>query len=101
MFNYSKSAINVCARASVISPLLSARKRMTERRLQAHNTSRLIAVEAALKRIRAGEYGYCLDTGAEIGLQRLIANPAAERTVEQQDRLERRSRQFGRMVVAA
>jgi len=76
-------------------------ERMGERRLQAHNTSRLVAVEAALKRIHSGEYGYCVDTGAEIGLQRLIANPAAERTVEQQDRLERRSRQFGRMVVVA
>ena len=45
-------------------------------------------ISAALKRIDDGTYGYCIDTGAKIGLKRLEAHPAAERTLEAQKRWE-------------
>ena len=47
------------------------------------------AVREAIKRLNAGEYGYCVDTGEEIGLDRLIAVPTAIRTVSSQGRTER------------
>lgn len=34
-------------------------------------------IDAALKRIEEGEYGYCLKTGEEIPLKRLELDPAA------------------------
>ena len=47
-------------------------------------------IEAALRRIDQGEYGYCEKTGEPIGLRRLIARPVATMTVEAQEAHERR-----------
>ena len=49
----------------------------------------LSKIDDALKRIEDGSYGYCDDTGEEIGLQRLEARPIASLTVEAQERRER------------
>lgn len=38
-------------------------------------------IDAALRRIRDGEYGYCLTCGEEIGEARLRHNPAASQCV--------------------
>ncbi len=51
---------------------------------------KLIAkIEAALRRIEDGEYGYCEVTGEPISLARLEARPIATMTVEAQERHER------------
>jgi DnaK suppressor protein len=52
-------------------------------------------IEEALKRIDDGTYGYCLETGEEIGIKRLEARPVATLSVEAQERRERREKQFG------
>lgn len=52
------------------------------------NRSLLKRIEAALQRIERGEYGYCEDTGEEIGLQRLLADPLVTLCVEAQKRKE-------------
>ena len=46
-------------------------------------------IEAALRRIDDGEYGYCEVTGEPISLARLEARPVATMTVEAQERHER------------
>jgi DnaK suppressor protein len=46
-------------------------------------------IDAALRRIEDGEYGYCEVTGEPISLQRLEARPIATMTVEAQERHER------------
>lgn len=51
-------------------------------------------IKAALQRIEDGSYGYCLSSGEEIGLQRLLAWPVATLSVEAQEMHERRVRQF-------
>lgn len=54
---------------------------------------KLIAkIDAALRRIDQGEYGYCEVTGDPIGLKRLIARPVATMTVEAQEAHERREK---------
>ncbi len=40
-------------------------------------------------------YGYCLETGEEIGIKRLEARPVATLSVEAQERRERREKQYG------
>ena len=45
-------------------------------------------IDQALKRIDDGSYGYCDDTGEEIGLKRLEARPVATLTLEAQERRE-------------
>ena len=54
---------------------------------------KLIAkIDAALRRIDGGEYGFCEKTGDPIGLRRLIARPVATMTVEAQEAHERREK---------
>ena len=49
-------------------------------------------IDAALRRIDTGEYGYCERTGEPISLKRLDARPIATMTLEAQERHERRER---------
>jgi DnaK suppressor protein len=54
---------------------------------------KLIAkIDAALRRIDEGEYGYCEVTGEPIALARLEARPIATMTVEAQERHEKQER---------
>jgi DnaK suppressor protein len=49
-------------------------------------------IDAALRRIDEGEYGYCDVTGEPISLARLEARPIATMTIEAQERHERNER---------
>jgi DnaK suppressor protein len=49
-------------------------------------------IEAALRRIDRGEYGYCEETGEPIGLARLEARPIATLSVEAQEAHENEER---------
>jgi len=66
---------------------LELRTRDRERKL-------LRKIESALIRIDDGSYGFCDETGEEIGLKRLEARPVATLCVEAQERRELAERQF-------
>jgi DnaK suppressor protein len=50
-------------------------------------------IDSAMSRISDGSYGYCEDTGEEIGLSRLEARPIATLTIEAQEKHERLEKQ--------
>ena len=52
-------------------------------------------INKTLARIDDGEYGYCEETGEEIGLQRLEARPIATLCLDAQERWEIRQKQMG------
>ena len=60
---------------------LELRTRDRERKL-------LKKVQAAIKRIDDGDYGYCEETGDPIGVARLMARPTATLSLEAQQRRE-------------
>ena len=68
----------------------------TDRALELRTRDRqrkLVAkIDAALRRIEAGEYGYCEVTGEPISLKRLDARPIATMSLEAQERHERREK---------
>jgi DnaK suppressor protein len=66
---------------------LELRTRDRERKL-------LRKIDAALARIEDGSYGFCDETGEEIGLKRLEARPVATLCLEAQERRELAERQF-------
>lgn len=68
------------------------RARTVERLLHSN-----LEIDSALRRIEEGEYGYCEESGDEIGLDRLRANPLARYTFEVQSRREH----MGRLRAAA
>jgi DnaK suppressor protein len=67
---------------------LELRTRDRERKL-------LKKVQQALRRIEAGEYGYCEETGDPIGVARLLARPTATLSLEAQQRRELRQKLYG------
>ncbi|MBM9594133.1 RNA polymerase-binding protein DksA [Roseitranquillus sediminis] len=68
----------------------------TDRALELRTRDRqrkLVAkIDAALRRIEDGEYGYCEETGDPISLKRLDARPIATLSLEAQERHERREK---------
>jgi len=66
---------------------LELRTRDRERKL-------LRKIDSALARIEDGSYGFCDETGEEIGLKRLEARPVATLCLEAQERREMAERQF-------
>ena len=54
-----------------------------------HAREELTAIAAALQRIAAGNYSECVDCGHEIGRERLLVQPGADRCVSCQDEAER------------
>ncbi len=66
---------------------LELRTRDRERKL-------LRKINSALGRIEDGSYGYCEETGEEIGLKRLEARPVATLCLEAQERREMAERQY-------
>ena len=66
---------------------LELRTRDRERKL-------LLKIQSTLKKIDAGDYGYCEDTGEPIGLKRLLARPTASLSVEAQERRERMKKRY-------
>ena len=66
---------------------LELRTRDRERKL-------LRKINSALLRIEDGSYGFCEETGEEIGLKRLEARPVATLCLEAQERREMAERQF-------
>lgn len=67
---------------------LELRTRDRERKL-------LKKVQAAIKRIDDGDYGYCEETGDPIGVARLMARPTAILSLEAQQRRELKQKMYG------
>lgn len=67
---------------------LELRTRDRERKL-------LKKVQAAIKRLDDGDYGYCEETGDPIGVARLMARPTATLSLEAQQRRELKQKMYG------
>ena len=67
---------------------LELRTRDRERKL-------LKKVEAAIRRIDEGDYGYCEETGEPIGVARLMARPTSTLAIEAQQRRELKQKMYG------
>jgi DnaK suppressor protein len=54
----------------------------------------IVKIDAALRRIEDGTYGYCEETGEPISIKRLEARPIATLSIEAQERRERFERLY-------
>ena len=66
--------------------------RALELRIRDRQRKLVAKIDAALRRIENGEYGYCEMTGEPISLKRLDARPIATMTLEAQEKHERREK---------
>jgi len=67
-------------------------ERSIELRTRDRQRKLIAKIDAALRRIEDGSYGYCEETGDPISLKRLEARPIATLSIEAQERHERRER---------
>ena len=63
-------------------------------RARARDAAELNRVRAAIKRIETEEYGWCMETGDPIGVDRLLICPTATLCVEAQQRNETKTSRF-------
>ena len=66
--------------------------RALELRIRDRQRKLVAKIDAALRRIDDGEFGYCADTGEPISLKRLVARPTTTLSLEAQERHERREK---------
>ena len=66
--------------------------RALELRIRDRQRKLVAKIDAALRRIEEGEFGYCIVTGEPISLKRLDARPIATMSLEAQERHERREK---------
>lgn len=97
ILNGSRETLEGLAEAARNIPDISDRaSEETDRALELRTRDRqrklVSKIDAALRRIENGEYGYCEATGEPISLRRLDARPIATMTLEAQERHERRER---------
>ena len=69
-------------------------ERTIELRTRDRQRKLIAKIDAAIRRIDDGSYGYCEESGEPISLRRLEARPIATLSIEAQERHERRERVY-------
>lgn len=59
-------------------------------------TKLLRKIDKALKNIRTGDYGYCLESGEPIGIDRLLIRPTAEYCAEVKNQMEKKEKHYAK-----
>jgi DnaK suppressor protein len=83
---------NVAPIPDLVDRAASEADRALELRTRDRERKLIAKIDAALRRIETGEYGYCEETGEPIGVKRLEARPIATLSLEAQERHERKER---------
>ena len=89
---YNSSMDDNSTSADIVDQASSYTEKNVEMRAINRQIKLISKIDAALRRIEDGSYGYCEETGEPISLKRLDARPIATLSVEAQERHERRER---------
>jgi DnaK suppressor protein len=82
------------AHADLADRASSEAERANELRARDRQRKLISKIDAALRRIEEGTYGFCEDTGDPISLRRLEARPIATLSLEAQERHEKREKVY-------
>ncbi len=80
--------------ADVVDQASSQTEKTVEMRTLNRQIKLLSKINKAIKRINEDTYGYCEETGEQIGLKRLIARPIATLSIEAQEKHEKNEKIF-------
>src|SRR3569833_1673034 len=72
----------------------TAAERQLELRTRDRQRKLIAKIDAALRRLEDGSYGFCEETGEPISLKRLDSRPIATLSIEAQERHERREKVY-------
>jgi len=86
---YSSDLIDNISSPDVVDQASSYTEKNVEMRTVNRQIKLVSKIDAALKRLKDGTYGFCEETGEPIGLKRLIARPIATLCIAAQEKHER------------
>ena len=91
---YNSSLDDNSASADIVDQASSYTEKNVEMRAINRQIKLISKIDAALKRIEDGTYGYCKETGEPIGLKRLMARPVAPLSITAQEKHEKEEKVF-------
>ena len=86
---YSSDLIDNISSPDVVDQASSYTEKNVEMRAVNRQIKLVSKIDAALKRLKDGTYGFCEETGEQIGLERLIARPIATLCIAAQEKHEK------------
>jgi DnaK suppressor protein len=86
---YSSDLVDNISSPDVVDQASSYTEKNVEMRTVNRQIKLVSKIDAALKRLKDGTYGFCKETGDPIGLKRLIARPIATLSIAAQEKHER------------
>jgi len=86
---YSSDLIDNISSPDVVDQASSYTEKNVEMRTVNRQIKLVSKIDAALKRLKDGTYGFCEETGEPIGLKRLIARPIATLCIAAQEKHEK------------
>ena len=87
--NMLNSSDDNISSADVVDQASSYTDKSVEMKALTRSRKLIEKIDAAIRRIKDGTYGYCEETSEPIGLKLLIARPVATLSIEAQEKHER------------
>ena len=91
---YNSSLDDNSTSADIVDQASSYTEKNVEMRAINRQIKLISKIDAAIKRIENGTYGYCKDTGDPIGLKRLMARPVATLSIAAQEKHEKEEKVY-------
>ena len=94
---YSSDLVNNVSSPDIIDQASSYTEKNVEIRTVNRQIKLISKIDAALKRLKDGTYGFCKETGEPIGLKRLIARPIATLCIAAQEKHEKEEKIYAEL----
>ena len=94
---YSSDLVDNVSSPDIVDQASSYTEKSVEMRTVNRQIKLISKIDAALKRLKDGTYGFCEETGEPIGLKRLIARPIATLSITAQEKHEREEKIYAEL----
>ena len=94
---YSSNLVDNVSSPDIVDQASSYTEKNVEIRTVNRQIKLISKIDAALKKLKEGTYGFCEETGEPIGLKRLIARPIATLSIAAQEKHEREEKIYAEL----
>ena len=94
---YSSNLVDNVSSPDIVDQASSYTEKNVEMRTVNRQIKLISKIDAALKRLKDGTYGFCEESGEPIGLKRLIARPIATLSIVAQEKHEREEKIYAEL----
>ena len=94
---YASNMVDNISSPDIVDQASSYTEKNVEMRTVNRQIKLISKIDAALKKIENGTYGFCEETGEPIGLKRLIARPIATLCIAAQEKHEREEKIYAEL----